>query len=81
MIRTPRTSYTVSPSVLAAEVSKSHHHDDDLCVLLHAADDDVLPDVVRKAVRKAVRSRLKKLGVEDEEQVRLRDSSYVIRKD
>lgn len=69
MIRTPRTSYSVSPSALGAEVNKSQHHDEELCVLLHAADDPELPDVVRKAVRKAVRSRLKKLGVDDEEQV------------
>ncbi|KAG8850735.1 hypothetical protein FRB96_009602 [Tulasnella sp. 330] len=68
MIRTPRTSYSVSPSVLANDVAKSHHHDDDLCVLLHAADDPVLPDVVKKAVRKAVKSRLRKLGVDDEDQ-------------
>ncbi|KAG8991344.1 hypothetical protein FRB94_014626 [Tulasnella sp. JGI-2019a] len=70
LIRTPRTSYSVTPSVLAQEVNKSNHHDDDLCVLLHAADDPLLPDVVKKAVRKAVRSRLKKLGVDDEEQYR-----------
>lgn len=73
-IRTPRTSYSVSPSVLAAETNRSrfqqeqHDHDEDLCVLMSAADDPKTPEVVRKAVKKAVKSRLRKLGYENEEQ-------------
>ena len=68
-IRTPRTSYSLSPSQLAAEVNRSHFHDEDLCVLLHAADDPETPDAVRKALRKAVKGRVKKLGLESEDQV------------
>lgn len=71
VLKTPGTSYSVTPSALAAEVNKSQFHDEDLCVLLHAADDNSMPDVVRKAVRKAVRSRVKKLGLEDENQYRM----------
>ncbi|KAG8899047.1 hypothetical protein FRC00_001986 [Tulasnella sp. 408] len=71
VLKTPGTSYSVTPSALAAEVNKSHFHDEDLCVLLHAADDPTTPDVVRKAVRKAVRSRVKKLGLENEDQYRM----------
>ncbi|KAG8894396.1 hypothetical protein FRB99_001290, partial [Tulasnella sp. 403] len=71
MLRTPRTSYTVSPSILADEVGRSQFHDEDLCVLLHSADDPSMPDVVRKAVRKAVRSRVKKLGLKNEDEYRL----------
>lgn len=69
MIKTPRTSFTISPSVLADEVGHSHFHDEDLCVLLHAADDEYLHDVVKKAVRKAVRARLKHLGLSHEDEV------------
>lgn len=61
LLRTPRTSY--GPSVLAAEVTRSQHHDEELCVLLHAADDPYMHDVVKRAVRKAIRVRLKKLGM------------------
>ena len=66
LIRTPRTSYTVTPSALAAEVHNSNFHDEDLCILLHAADDEYTHDVVRKAVRKAIRGRVKKLGLKHE---------------
>lgn len=69
LLKTPRTSYTVTPTDLAAEVQKSHFHDEDLCVLLHVADDPTVHDVVRRAVRKAVRSRVKKLGFDTEAQV------------
>jgi len=70
LTRTPRTSYTVSPSILAAEVQHSHHHDEDLCVLLHAADDSAMHEIVKRAVRKAIRSRLKKLGMKGDNDVR-----------
>ncbi|KZS98425.1 hypothetical protein SISNIDRAFT_404223 [Sistotremastrum niveocremeum HHB9708] len=63
LIRTPRTSYTIAPSALAAEVQNSHFHDGELCLLLHAADDPNSHDVVRRAMRKAIKSRLKKLGL------------------
>lgn len=66
LVRTPRTSYTVTPSALAAEVHNSSFHDEDLCILLHAADDDSIHDVVKKAVRKAIRGRVRKLGVKYE---------------
>jgi hypothetical protein len=69
LLRTPRTSYTVTPTDLAAEVQKSHFHDEDLCILLHVADDPEVHEVVRKAVRKAVRSRIKRLGFDTEAQV------------
>lgn len=69
LTRTPRTSYTVAPSVLAAEVSRSQHHDEELCVLLHAADDQYMHDVVKRAVRKAIRGRLKKLGMKSDNDV------------
>ncbi|KDQ21931.1 hypothetical protein BOTBODRAFT_217466 [Botryobasidium botryosum FD-172 SS1] len=66
ILRTPRTVQTISPSVLAAEVNRSHFHDEDLCILLHAADDEYTHEVVKKAIRKAVKARLKKLGYEHE---------------
>lgn len=67
--RTPRTSIT--PSVLASDVKRSNYHDEDLCVLLHAADDDMQHDIVRKALRKAVAARVKKLGLKnDKESIR-----------
>jgi hypothetical protein len=65
VLKTPRTSYTVSPSVLAEEVSKSHYHDEDLCILLHAAEDPSQHEVIRKAVRKAAKMRIKRLAVEE----------------
>jgi len=37
-----------------------------LCILLHAADDNTLHDVVKKAVRKAIRGRVKRLGFKHE---------------
>lgn len=66
VLKTPRTSYTVSPSVLADEVQRSHYHDEDLCILLHAAEDPSQHDVIRKAVRKAAKMRIRRL----EEEVR-----------
>ncbi|CAE6417026.1 unnamed protein product [Rhizoctonia solani] len=66
VLKTPRTSYTVSPSVLAEEVSRTHYHDEDLCILLHAAEDPSQHEVIRKAVRKAAKMRIKRLGIEDE---------------
>ncbi|CAE6529205.1 unnamed protein product [Rhizoctonia solani] len=66
VLKTPRTSYTVSPSVLAEEVSRTHYHDEDLCILLHAAEDPNQHEVIRKAVRKAAKTRLKRLAIEDE---------------
>lgn len=62
--RTPRTS--IAPSVLAADVKRSNYHDEDLCVLLHAADDEMQHEVVRKALRKAVAARIKKLGLKND---------------
>lgn len=70
LARTPRTSYTVPASVLAAEVNRSQHHDEELCILLHAADDQYMHDVVKRAVRKAIRGRLKKLGMKSDNDVR-----------
>ncbi|ELU45073.1 hypothetical protein AG1IA_00893 [Rhizoctonia solani AG-1 IA] len=69
VLKTPRTSYTVSPSVLAEEVSRTHYHDEDLCILLHAAEDPSQHEVIRKAVRKAAKMRIKRLGIEDESNV------------
>ncbi|CCO35317.1 hypothetical protein BN14_09434 [Rhizoctonia solani AG-1 IB] len=66
VLKTPRTSYTVSPSVLADEVSRTHYHDEDLCILLHAAEDPNQHEVIRKAVRKAAKMRINRLGIEDE---------------
>ncbi|KAG8732212.1 hypothetical protein FRC11_015034 [Ceratobasidium sp. 423] len=66
VLKTPRTSYTVSPSVLAEEVGRTHYHDEDLCILLHAAEDPNQHEVIRKAVRKAAKTRLKRLAIEDE---------------
>lgn len=66
VLKTPRTSYTVSPSVLAEEVKQSHYHDEDLCILLHAAEDPNQHEVIRKAVRKAAKMRIRRLAVEDE---------------
>ncbi|KAJ1305785.1 hypothetical protein OPQ81_010515 [Rhizoctonia solani] len=66
VLKTPRTSYTVSPSVLAEEVSRTHYHDEDLCILLHAAEDPNQHEVIRKAVRKAAKMRIKRLGIEEE---------------
>ena len=77
LTRTPRTSYTVTPSVLAAEVHSSLHHDEDLCVLLHAADDSSTHDVVKRAVRKAIRSRLKRLGMKGDNDVRPAECSLI----
>ncbi|KAG8748176.1 hypothetical protein FRC12_013921, partial [Ceratobasidium sp. 428] len=70
VLKTPRTSYTVSPSVLAEEVSRTHYHDEDLCILLHAAEDPNQHEVIRKAVRKAAKMRIKRLGVEEDRQRR-----------
>ncbi|KAG9105553.1 hypothetical protein FRC07_009198 [Ceratobasidium sp. 392] len=70
VLKTPRTSYTVSPSVLAEEVSRSHYHDEDLCILLHAAEDPSQHEVIRKAVRKAAKMRIKRLAVDEERQRR-----------
>ncbi|KAF8750646.1 hypothetical protein RHS01_09147 [Rhizoctonia solani] len=70
VLKTPRTSYTVSPSVLAEEVSRTHYHDEDLCILLHAAEDPSQHEVIRKAVRKAAKMRIKRLGIEDEQRKR-----------
>jgi hypothetical protein len=69
LMRTPRTSYTVAPSALAAEVQRSHYHDNELCLLLHAADDPNSHDVVRRAMRKAIKNRLKKLGLKYDNEV------------
>ncbi|CAE6481565.1 unnamed protein product [Rhizoctonia solani] len=66
VLKTPRTSYTVSPSVLAEEVNRTHYHDEDLCILLHAAEDPNQHEVIRKAVRKAAKMRIKRLGIEEE---------------
>lgn len=66
LVHTPRTSFTVTPSALAAEVHNSSFHDEDLCILLHAADDEYTHDVVKRAVRKAIRGRVKKLGLKHE---------------
>ncbi|KAG9086421.1 hypothetical protein FRC06_003094 [Ceratobasidium sp. 370] len=68
VLKTPRTSYTVSPSVLAEEVQRSHYHDEDLCILLHAAEDPNQHEVIRKAVRKAAKMRIKRLGIEEDRQ-------------
>lgn len=66
VLKTPRTSYTVSPSVLAEDVKASHYHDEDLCILLHAAEDPNQHEVIRKAVRKAAKMRIRRLDVEEE---------------
>ncbi|QRV82591.1 cellulosome anchoring protein, cohesin region [Ceratobasidium sp. AG-Ba] len=66
VLKTPRTTYSVSPSVLAEEVSRSHYHDEDLCILLHAAEDPNQHEVIRKAVRKAAKMRIKRLAVDEE---------------
>ena len=67
--RTPRTS--IAPSALEAALKKSHFHDQDLCILLHAAEDDMQHEVVKKAVRKAVAARIKKLGMKHDQEVRI----------
>jgi len=64
-LRTPRTSYTVTPTALAAEVTRSHFHDEDICILLHAADQSD-HELVRKVIRKAIRNRMKKLQMKHE---------------
>ena len=65
--RTPRTS--IAPSMLEAAVKKSHFHDQDLCILLHAAEDEMQHEVVKRAVRKAVAARIKKLGMKSDKEV------------
>ncbi|KAH8119329.1 hypothetical protein DFH11DRAFT_1564402 [Phellopilus nigrolimitatus] len=62
--RTPRTS--IAPSMLAEEIKRSHYHDEDLCILLHAADNELQHEIVRKALRKAVAARIRKLGLKSD---------------
>lgn len=71
LTRTPRTSYTAftTPSILAGEVSASRYHDEELCILLHAADNPEMHDVVRKVLRRGVRDRVKKLGLDHQREV------------
>ena len=67
-----RTSYAASaaaPSMLEPEVQNSHFHDMELCQLLHALDSP-MEESVKKAVRKAVRTRVKKLGMKYDNEVR-----------
>lgn len=73
--RTPRTS--IAPSTLEAALKKSHFHDQDLCILLHAAEDEMQHEVVKKAVRKAVAARIKKLGMKHDREVGLMLNFYV----
>jgi hypothetical protein len=79
LLRTPRTSYTIAPSALAAEVQESHFHDNELCLLLHAADDPDAHELVRSAVRKAVKQRLKRLGLKHDREVSGSRSVYLSR--
>lgn len=65
--RTPRTS--IAPSILAEELKRTHYHDEDLCILLHAAEDEMQHEIVRKALRKAVAARIKKLGLKNDREV------------
>jgi hypothetical protein len=69
LLQTPRTSYTLAPSQLAAEVHESHFHDNELCLLLHAADDPTAHELVRKTLRKAIKARLRKLGLKHDNEV------------
>ena len=81
LTRTPRTSYTAftTPSVLAGEVSASHFHDEELCILLHAADNPTTHDVVKKVLRKGVKDRVKKLGLDHQHEVCLREWVRLVR--
>lgn len=65
LMATPRTSHTVTPTALAADLSRSHYHDEDICVLLHAADQND-HELVRKVIRKAIRNRMRKLQMKHE---------------
>lgn len=69
--RTPRTS--IAPSMLAEELKRTHYHDEDLCILLHAADNEMQHEIVRKALRKAVAARIKKLGLKSDREVSMRN--------
>ncbi|KAL0956603.1 hypothetical protein HGRIS_002740 [Hohenbuehelia grisea] len=59
---TPRTSYYAA-STLGPDVVNSHFHDMDLCILLHQEKDPNGHEVVKRALRKAIRQRVKKLGM------------------
>lgn len=72
--RTPRTS--IAPSLLAEELKRSHYHDEDLCILLHAAEDEMQHEVVRRALRKAVAARIRKLGLKSDREVMPRCISF-----
>ena len=43
----------------------------DLCILLHQLDDSAQHEIVKKAVRKAVKTRVKKLGMKYDPDVRV----------
>lgn len=67
-----RTSYAASamtPSMLEPEIQNTHFHDAELCQLLHALDTP-MAEPVKKAIRKAVRTRVKKLGMKYDNEVR-----------
>lgn len=61
--RAPGTRTSMAPSTFTSELKHSHFHDQDLCILLHAAEDDMVHDVVKKAVLKAAKARVKSLGM------------------
>ena len=79
MLKTPHTGYTnlqtegesvyqgLNPDTLDM---LGKHHDEDLCILLQAVDDELQHPVVRKAVRRAISSRLRRLGMGDDYDVR-----------
>jgi hypothetical protein len=58
-----------APTVYTADLKHSHFHDQDLCILLHAAEDDMTHEVVKKAILKAAKARVKALGMKHDMQV------------
>ena len=61
--RTPGNRSSMAPTVQTADLKHSHFHDQELCILLHAADNDMEHDVVKKAILKAAKARVKALGM------------------
>lgn len=61
--RAPGNRSSMAPTVYTADLKHSHFHDQELCILLHAADDEMSHDVVKRAVVKAAKSRVKSLGM------------------
>ncbi len=68
---TPRTSKTYSGSALGSDIVNSHYHDNELCVLFQFLNVDSSPELVKKVLRKAIRRRVKDLGMQYDNEVRM----------